>query len=102
VSDSNGTCYQVVNSCPIDNNNPEFRVSNFYFNQSFCRSSNQRRGGRDAGSEYFECVICCDCGSTGSTVTQVSPPHPVWTDGYGTEVRQLNMVTLGGIHGLNN
>jgi hypothetical protein len=57
---------------------------------------------RSSGDEYTECVICCDCGSTGSTVTQVSPPHPVWTDGYGTPVNQLNMVTLGGMNGLNN
>jgi hypothetical protein len=103
VSDSNGTCYQVANACPIDNNNPEFRVSNYYYNQSFCRASNQRtEPPRSAGTEYFECVICCDCGSTGSTVTQVSPPHPVWTDGYGTPVTQLNMVALGGMFGLNN
>jgi hypothetical protein len=57
---------------------------------------------RSSGNEYTECVICCDCGSTGSTVTQVSPPHPVWTDGYGTPVTQMNMVTLGGMFGLNN
>jgi hypothetical protein len=57
---------------------------------------------RSAGTEYIECVICCDCGASGSTVTQVSPPHPVWTDGYGTSVTQLNMVTLGGMFGLNN
>jgi hypothetical protein len=57
---------------------------------------------RSANTEYFECVICCDCGSTGSTVTRVSPPHPVWTDGYGTPVTQMNMVTLGGMFGLNN
>jgi len=104
ISDSNGVCYQVVNACPIDNNNPPFEISNFYYNQSFCRASNQRSSEppRSAGTEYFECVICCDCGSTGSTVTQVSPPHPVWTDGYGTPVTQLNLVSLGGIHGLNN
>ena len=57
---------------------------------------------RSAGTEYFECVICCDCGATGGTVTQVVPPHPVWTDGYGTPVTQLNMATLGGMFGLNN
>jgi hypothetical protein len=57
---------------------------------------------RSGGTEYIECVICCDCGASGSTVTQVSPPHPVWTDGYGVPVTQLNMVTLGGMFGLNN
>jgi hypothetical protein len=104
ISDSNGVCYQVVNACPINNVYPPFEISNFYYNQSFCRASSQRspEPPRSAGTEYFECVICCDCGSTGSTVTQVSPPHPVWTDGYGTPVTQLNMVALGGMFGLNN
>ncbi len=40
---------------------------------------------------------------SGSTVVvAVNPPHPVWTDNYGTEVIQLNAVTLGGVNGLNN
>ena len=52
---------------------------------------------RSANTETFICIP--DCEFTGSTA--VAPPHPVWTDGYGTEVTQLNMVTLGGINGLN-
>jgi len=52
---------------------------------------------RSANTETFICIP--DCEFTGSTA--VTPPHPVWTDGYGTEVTQLNMVTLGGINGLN-
>ena len=58
--------------------------------------------GRESGTEYFECVICCDCGATGGTVTQIVPPHPVWTDGYGTPVTQMGSVSLGGMFGLNN
>jgi hypothetical protein len=65
------------------------------FNSCGCESP------RSAGTEYNVCVICCDCGASGSTVTQVVPPHPVWTDGYGTPVTQINMVTLGGMFGLN-
>ena len=57
---------------------------------------------RSAGTEYEVCEICCDCGSTGSTINLITPPHPVYTDGYGTPVTQLNMVTLGGPNGLNN
>jgi hypothetical protein len=104
LSDSEGNCYVVTESCPIDNIYTNFEPSNFYVNCTQCRLSNQARiePPRSAGTEYFECVICCDCGSTGSTVTQVSPPHPVWTDGYGTPVTQLNMVALGGMFGLNN
>jgi len=57
---------------------------------------------RSANTETFVCEICCECGATGSTITQVTPPHPVWTDGYGTAVTQLNMIVLGGPNGLNN
>ena len=57
---------------------------------------------RSAGTEYEICEICCDCGTTGSTVNLITPPHPVYTDGYGTPVTQLNMVTLGGPNGLNS
>ena len=57
---------------------------------------------RSAGTEYEVCEICCDCGSTGSTINLITPPHPVYTDGYGTPVTQLNMVVLGGPNGLNN
>jgi hypothetical protein len=56
---------------------------------------------RSANTESTVCVICCECGATGSTINQVSPPHPVWTDGYGTPVTQLNMIVLGGPDGLN-
>lgn len=52
---------------------------------------------RSANTENFICIP--DCEFTGSTA--VSPPHPVWTDGYGTAVTQLNMITLGGPNGLN-
>jgi hypothetical protein len=56
---------------------------------------------RSANTETLVCVTCCPCdGSSGSTFSVV-PPHPVWTDGYGTPVTQLNMITLGGINGLN-
>jgi len=57
---------------------------------------------RNSGTESLICEICCDCGATGSTVNQITPPHPIWTDGYGTQVTQLNMITLGGPNGLNN
>lgn len=52
---------------------------------------------RSANTENFVCIP--ECGFTGST--SVAPPHPVWTDGYGDAVVQLNMVVLGGPNGLN-
>ena len=51
-----------------------------------------------------ETIICqevCDL-SGGTRTVSVTPPHPVWTDGFGTQVTQLNMVTLGGVNGLNS
>jgi len=98
ISDSNGTCYQVVNACPIDNNNPPFEISDFYYNQSFCRFlSQETRSARTSGIEVEVCIVLCD-----ESVLLVNPPHPVWTDNYGIEVTQLSAITLGGINGLNN
>ena len=55
---------------------------------------------RSANTTYEICEVCFD----GSVVTvyNLTPPHPVYTDGYGTPVTQLNMVTLGGPNGLNS
>ena len=52
-----------------------------------------------AGSEYTECRTCCPCES-GSTVTQLNVPHPVWTDNQGRAVQQIDSVQLGGMNGL--
>ncbi len=52
-----------------------------------------------AGTEVFLCEQICT--ESGTTVVSVVAPHPVWTNGYGGEVTQLNMITLGG-NGLNS
>ena len=67
----------------------------------FCEDCGQESP-RSANTEVFVCEVCCDCGATGATVNQITPPHPVWSDGYGTPVTQLNMIVLGGMNGLNN
>jgi hypothetical protein len=54
-----------------------------------------------ANTESTICVICCPCES-GGTITQVSVPHPTWTDGTGRAVTLLDAVLLGGQNGLNN
>jgi hypothetical protein len=56
---------------------------------------------KSANTESTVCVICCDCGATGSTTNIIVPPHPIWTDGYGNVVTQMNMITIGG-NGLNS
>jgi len=96
ISDENGVCYQIVNLCPISDDNPVFTINEVYINQLFCRLGNLDNQPRSANTEVFICIP--DCYFTGSTA--VTPPHPVWTDGYGTPVTQLNMITIGG-NGLN-
>lgn len=101
ICDAQGNCYVVVNSCPIDNVYEEFVPTNFYFDCTACRTDNPGRVPRSANTESFVCVTCCPCdGSSGSTFS-VTPPHPVWTDEYGTPVTQMNMIVIGGINGLN-
>jgi len=56
-------------------------------------------GSTSANTETFFCQeICTD---SGTTVTTVAVPHPVWSDLTGGTVTQLNMVVLGGPDGLN-
>jgi hypothetical protein len=55
---------------------------------------------RSANTEDNVCVTCFD--GTGSTIYNIPVPHPVYTDGYGTPVTQLNAIELGGQNGLNN
>ncbi len=50
---------------------------------------------KSANTEYVECRICNDVAETQNT------PHPVYTDGKGNEVIQLNAVVIGG-NGLNS
>ena len=82
----------------------ELGVTNYHYSSgpfSLCEDCGEEPP-RSAGTEYEVCEICCDCGSTGSTINLITPPHPVYTDGYGTPVTQLNMVVIGGPNGLNN
>lgn len=54
-----------------------------------------------AGTEYNDCVICCTCGP-GTTVNEVTLPHPEWIGLYGNPITQLGSVQLGGRNGLNS
>jgi hypothetical protein len=94
INDSSG-CYSISNFCPIPlSATTEFTPVEFFVNCSLCLPADPARS---ANTENFICIP--DCEFTGSTA--VTPPHPVWTDGYGTPVTQLNMVVLGGPNGLN-
>jgi len=50
--------------------------------------------------DYTVCTIC----SSGDTETAISVevPHPSYTNDKGETVIQTQMVTLGGLNGLNN
>lgn len=100
VFENFGQCYGLLNPCALQPNY-ETRIPVALYQNCFECYNENTRFPRSGGTEYQICVICCPCGSSGSTITQVSPPHPVWTDGYGTPVTQLGMVTIGG-NGLNS
>lgn len=85
-------CFNVT-SISNSNIDPFFEVSGPFENCD-CQLP------RSANTETFLCQEICTSG--GTTTISVTPPHPEWTDGYGTQVTQLNMITLGGINGLNN
>lgn len=52
----------------------------------------------------FTSKICFECpdGSGGTIVTEKEAPHPVYTNGQGDAVVQLDMVVIGGPKGLNS
>ena len=77
-------------------------VTNYHYSSgpfSLCENCGEEPP-RSANTAYDICEVCSD--GTVITVYNLTPPHPVYTDGYGTPVTQLNMVTLGGPNGLNN
>jgi hypothetical protein len=89
-------CSTILNTCPLPGDYPTVTPYAFYLNCETCIFDNTRQP-RNSGVEVTVCVELCD-----QSVVSVTPPHPVWTDGFGTEVTQLGMITLGGPNGLNN
>ena len=92
-------CSTILNTCPLPGDYPTITPYSFYLNCETCIFDNTRFP-RSGGTETFLCLQICT--PSGTTVTSVSVPHPVWTDGYGTAVTQLGMVVIGGPDGLNN
>jgi hypothetical protein len=45
----------------------------------------------------FSCRTC-----SGTTATTITLPHPVYTNGAGRDIYQLDMVVIGGENGLNS
>lgn len=99
VTDNYGQCYILLNTCPLEPNYRTITPVSTYYNCIDCYLNNTRFP-RSGGTETFLCIELCT--PSGTTVTSVSVPHPVWTDGYGTAVTQLGMVVIGGPDGLNS
>jgi len=91
-TDENCLCFQVFGTrtepYPYD-----FGISGPFSNCEDCGEEPPR----SANTEYTMCIEICD-----GTYESQDTPHPVYTDGYGTPVTQLNMVALGGPNGLNS
>lgn len=99
IRDQRQNCYTITSVCPLPSSasTESMLAVYFYFSCQYCPDQIIT----SANTEYNTCVICCECGSTGSTVNSVSTPHPIYTDGYNNPIMQLNMVVLGGTNGLN-
>ena len=100
IRDQRQNCYTITSVCPLHSSasTESMSVAYFFYSCQYCPDQIIE----SANTESTICVICCDCGATGSTVNSVSPPHPIYTDGYNNPIMQLNMVVLGGINGLNS
>jgi hypothetical protein len=100
IRDQRQNCYTVTSTCPAPSSasTEGMVVAYFFYSCIYCPDQIIT----SANTEYNTCVICCECGSTESTVNSVSTPHPIYTDGYNNPIMQLNMVVLGGPNGLNS
>jgi hypothetical protein len=100
IRDQRQNCYTITSVCPLPSSasTESMSVAYFFYSCQYCPDQIIT----SANTEYNTCVICCECGSTGSTVNSVSTPHPIYTDGYNNPIMQLNMVVLGGPNGLNS
>jgi hypothetical protein len=88
-----------LNNCPLEPNYNTITPVATYYNCLTCYLENTRFP-RSANTETLICLQVCT--ESGTTVVSIAPPHPVWTDGYGTAVTQLGMVVIGGPDGLNS
>lgn len=75
---------------------PEFIPSFFY--------NNVEEGEAPLTAGTYDYKVCTTCIDDNGNIIQVlkDTPHPVWTNGMGKAVIQSEMVTLGGIDGLNS
>lgn len=92
VRDGSFNCYYAINGCAT----PTYPIIEgiFFTNCTECNAP------LSAGTEIKVCVICCPC-TSGETVTQVTVPHPQWTNAQNKTILMLDAIVLGGPNGLN-
>ena len=104
ISDYQGNCYRVINSCPIGVNGNNLDVQHIFTSCSVCYDFYHPV---IHVNQYYESIIVGYLPGSGDTVGEIvtfNTPHPIWTDGGDTRrvLIQDNAITLGGFNGLNN
>ena len=96
ISSKGAKCYSSNPFCSFSNGYEIMTLDSFFENCYVCNQP------FSAGTESKVCSFCCPCGSTGTTINNISPPHSTWTNLSGKAVVLLDSIELGGINGLNN
>lgn len=103
LSDYQGNCYRVINSCPINAGGGNLDIQHIFTSCSVCY--NYFHPVIHVNQNY-ETIITGVVNGPGdeSQIVTFGVPHPIWTDGGDTRrtLIQDNAITLGGFNGLNN
>lgn len=103
ISDYQGNCYRVINSCPINAGGGNLDVQHIFTSCSVCYDFYHPV---IHVNQYYEAIIVGAVNGPGdeSQIVTFNTPHPIWTDGDDTRrtLIQDNSITLGGFNGLNN
>ena len=99
ISDYQGNCYRVINTCQINVVGNNLDVQHIFTSCQVCYNFYNPI---IHVNQYYETVIVGPDG--GGQVVTFNTPHPIWTDGSDTRrtLIQDNSITIGGFNGLNN
>jgi hypothetical protein len=99
ISDYQGNCYTVINTCPLNIVGNNLDVQHIFTSCQVCYNFYNPI---IHVNQYYETVIVGPDG--GGQVVTFNTPHPIWTDGSDTRrtLIQDNSITIGGFNGLNN
>jgi hypothetical protein len=102
ISDYQGNCYRVINSCPINTGGGNLDVQHIFTSCSVCYDFYHPI---IHVNQYYETIIVGAVNGPGdqSQIVTFGVPHPIWTDGDSRRTLiQDNAVAIGGFNGLNN